>query len=424
MEYRLSVVIPAYNSEKTLPETIDCILGQSLRKNDIQIIIVNDGSTDGTLQVIKDYAGKYSNIKAVDKENGGVSSARNAGIEAAEGKYLAFLDADDLVTPESYKNILDKMDSVNAGMAVFRMCRFGFGGNEFNPVCEKLAKSDDISPYDLSLIWNFLIGNKVFLTSMVKESGVLFPPTKYSEDGAFIMSVIMKMQPKITGVYSAVEKYRRTDPAEFRSVSQSIRTELIEDYEKSMQIILDRVNASFENGFGKGVDKEEYFQEIYRKICSTYINEFYRKIWHSDESDIELAGCYFSKYYNLLTDTNKEKTAQDDIGIPPFSKKETAGHPLLSVLVKKPSDDFTASLFNQNMVMFELITPNPGKTDFPNVKSGAPAGRYKVSFSGRNPLDPRVLRVMVLLRKKAVLPMFIIKHATFLLLKIKDLINR
>ncbi|MBR6940447.1 MAG: hypothetical protein IKH65_06560, partial [Clostridia bacterium] len=150
----------------------------------------------------------------------------------------------------------------------------------------------------------------------------------------------------------------------------------------------------------------------------------YRKIWHSDESDIELAGRYFSRYYNLLTDTNKEKTAQDDIGIPPFSKKETAGHPLLSVLVKKPTDDFTASLFNQNMVMFELITPNPGKTDFPNVKSGAPAGRYKVSFSGRKPLDPRVLRVMVLLRKKAALPMFIIKHATFLLLKIKDLINR
>ena len=90
----VSVIIPAYNAENTINKCIDSIICQSYTP--IEIIVVNDGSTDSTLSVLQD----YSNLKIINKKNGGASSARNVGIEAANGKYIMFIDSDDWVEPD------------------------------------------------------------------------------------------------------------------------------------------------------------------------------------------------------------------------------------------------------------------------------------------------------------------------------------
>ncbi len=109
---KVSIIIPCYNCEKLLGETLDCLKAQTF--NDFEVVCINDGSTDNTLDVIKKYKDEQAlDIVSIDKPNGGVSSARNCGIEAATGEYLLFLDSDDIYHPEFVERMLDAAQNVD-----------------------------------------------------------------------------------------------------------------------------------------------------------------------------------------------------------------------------------------------------------------------------------------------------------------------
>ena len=103
--FDFSVIMAVYNVERYLGESIDSLIDQSLSFEDnIQLILVNDGSTDGSLKVAEDYQKRYpNNIILLSKENGGVSSARNLGLKHATGKYINFMDSDDIISPNTFK---------------------------------------------------------------------------------------------------------------------------------------------------------------------------------------------------------------------------------------------------------------------------------------------------------------------------------
>ncbi len=94
---KYSVIIPVYNAEKTLRRCVDSLLNQL--REDTEIILVNDGSTDGSGALCEVYAASDFRIHYLSKSNGGVSSARNAGLDAAQGKFVIFVDSDDYVGP-------------------------------------------------------------------------------------------------------------------------------------------------------------------------------------------------------------------------------------------------------------------------------------------------------------------------------------
>lgn len=94
---KVSVLVPVYNVEKYLRQCLDSIIGQTL--SDIEIICVNDGSTDGSLEILREYEKRDGRIKIIDKPNGGLPSARNAGLDAASGEYVSFVDSDDYIQP-------------------------------------------------------------------------------------------------------------------------------------------------------------------------------------------------------------------------------------------------------------------------------------------------------------------------------------
>ena len=97
---KVSIIVPVYNVEKYLERCLTSIIGQNLR--DYEIVIVNDGSTDGSLQIIQQYQEKFPTIiRCLQKENGGISSARNMGLEAAIGEYITFLDSGDYLEKDS-----------------------------------------------------------------------------------------------------------------------------------------------------------------------------------------------------------------------------------------------------------------------------------------------------------------------------------
>lgn len=104
MDNLISIIIPAYNIETYLPATLDSVLAQT-HKN-IEVIVVNDGSCDGTDAIIDQYAVADSRIRAIHKENGGVTSARLRGVAEANGEWIGFVDGDDIIEPQMYEHLL------------------------------------------------------------------------------------------------------------------------------------------------------------------------------------------------------------------------------------------------------------------------------------------------------------------------------
>lgn len=109
--YSLSIIIPIYNVESYINQAIDSILNE-LRSNEVEIILVNDGFEDNSMKICEKYY-KYENIICINKENGGLSDARNKGIDKANGQYILFLDGDDFLKKDSLNKIL-KIIRVNS----------------------------------------------------------------------------------------------------------------------------------------------------------------------------------------------------------------------------------------------------------------------------------------------------------------------
>ena len=108
MTPRISVIIPVYNVERYLPKCIDSVLAQ--RGCEFEVLLVNDGSSDGSLDVCRSYEAKDSRVRVFDKPNGGVSSARNMGLDNAVGEWIFFLDADDWLSEDAFEVLAPYMD--------------------------------------------------------------------------------------------------------------------------------------------------------------------------------------------------------------------------------------------------------------------------------------------------------------------------
>ena len=124
----ISVVVPVYNAEKYLERCLGSLAGQAYR--DMEVVMVNDGSTDGSGAVLERYAKRYANFRLIDKANGGPNDACIAGIEAAKGEYVGFVDADDFCDEAHFENIAEAISRSGADMIVFKATTFRCGEND------------------------------------------------------------------------------------------------------------------------------------------------------------------------------------------------------------------------------------------------------------------------------------------------------
>lgn len=156
-EFDVSVIVPVYNAEKYIGQCIESLLNQT--KNKIEIIIVNDGSTDSSLSIIKAYKEKYSNIMLIDKPNEGVISARIEGLKVARGDYIGWVDADDFLEPKMVEILFNLIKNNHAECAYCNL--------RFYP--QKVAnKAVWFKKYTGKVDWDFIERNSQcthFLTS-------------------------------------------------------------------------------------------------------------------------------------------------------------------------------------------------------------------------------------------------------------------
>ena len=180
---KVSVIVPIYNVEKYLHRCLDSLVSQELQ--DIEIILVNDGSTDDSGDIAKEYAKKYNvKVKYLEKENGGLSDARNFGIPYATGEYIAFLDSDDYIEKNAYEEMYNKAKEDDADYVecdflweypnkVKQDKRFNYNNKK-----EMLA-------FVRVVAWNKLIRRKILL-----DNGINFPKGLRYEDVEFTYKLI------------------------------------------------------------------------------------------------------------------------------------------------------------------------------------------------------------------------------------------
>lgn len=138
---KLSVIIPVYNVEKYLERCISSVINQDIEPHEYEIILINDGSTDNSLEVVYKLKERYSNIVALTQENKGQAAARNVGIKVSKGEYIFFVDSDDFVETCVFKEMLDKMETVQPEILVTQsksMKEDGTFGNIFCPPFPKM----------------------------------------------------------------------------------------------------------------------------------------------------------------------------------------------------------------------------------------------------------------------------------------------
>lgn len=193
--YKISVIVPVYNNEKYLSKCLDSILNQTYK--DIEIVCVDDGSTDGSGQILDNYAKKDSRVKVIHKENAGVSVARNTGIKESAAPIIAFVDSDDYIQSDMYEKMISLMEKENVDCVccdykniypdkiVNKNSRFGNQILYGNQIREEIVKGIiGFLPADNNCLTS--VCNRLFIRDILIKNNVWFDEKRtYGEDWLF-----------------------------------------------------------------------------------------------------------------------------------------------------------------------------------------------------------------------------------------------
>ncbi|MDT2638331.1 glycosyltransferase family 2 protein [Enterococcus dongliensis] len=205
----ISIIVPVYNVEKYLKKCVDSILNQTFK--DFELILVDDGSPDSSGAICDQYAEKDSRVKVIHKKNGGLSDARNAGIEVAKGKYLGFIDSDDYIAEDMYELLHNNIVRENADLSI---CGIYDVYQERQAIKKERIKRTVTSLEAMVLIFE---GNNISVHAVNKLykrkvfSGIRYPMGKYHEDSFIIVEILDKCK---TVVIDSIQKYYYVHRAE------------------------------------------------------------------------------------------------------------------------------------------------------------------------------------------------------------------
>lgn len=198
-KYLVSVIVPVYNVELYLRKCVDSILNQSYRK--IEIILVDDGSTDMSGKICDEYNNKEERIKVIHKKNSGLSSARNAGLEIAKGDYISYIDSDDYVNSFFIEELLGLCIKYNTGISCIGYKEYSSDGENTVSVISDECKPiiyDDISFIKEIVdstkggVITYCVWSKLFRRDIVE--GIKFPEGKTYEDIMYTTVAILRAQ--------------------------------------------------------------------------------------------------------------------------------------------------------------------------------------------------------------------------------------
>lgn len=236
---KVSVIIPVYNAEKYLRQCLDSVVNQTLRE--IEIICVDDGSTDNSLAILREYEAQDERVKVLTQENQGAAVARNAGLDIAKGKYLSILDADDFFRNIMLEKAYKRLETTGADVAVFRVdlyndisktyerCRWSIK-DEYLPRKDTFPVTA-IAPYVFQC-FNGWAWDKLFRRDLIEKKHLRFQNTKIFNDAFFTFVAITEaklitamedaMAIKRVGVEVSISNTKTKNWREFGKVIQAL----------------------------------------------------------------------------------------------------------------------------------------------------------------------------------------------------------
>ncbi len=286
-DIKVSVIVPVYNAEKYVKEAIESLIGQTLKE--IQIILVDDGSKDNSGKICDEYATKDERISVIHKENGGQADARNAGISIAKGKYIMFLDADDLFEKDSCESMYKTIEKSKTDYVIGNYQMIDEDGKKWqNPAFDTDKYKEfrlDIHDYRKSFfVMNSTVWNKIYNTKFLKEKGVVFKILKPSEDDYFTSLCYIKAN---DGYYTSKVMYL------YRNVPNSTSKKCSLEYFKGINKAYKVIYESF-----KANNEINYYRYVYAKKNAYVVCQL---IDTEELSDSEKIECLkeFEWYFNL-----------------------------------------------------------------------------------------------------------------------------
>jgi len=266
---KVSVIVPVYNVENYLKECLDSLRDQTLKSDEIEIILVNDGSTDGSGKICEKYAAKYKNFYVYHKKNGGLSEARNYGIQRAKGEYLMFIDSDDKIEPNSLELMYNSCIKNRTKLAI---CNFKlwFSKTNYTESVRDLRNTDKLqyNPLDLNGGWHNMACRKIYHKDIFKK--ILFPVGIYHEDIGFWYAC-MALTNKISYIEECLYAYRRdnSNSISVTSHNQEVR------------------KMHFLKSFQFGIDQIKLLAPKERQQCllTALLDGFIRLYWPSNKKD-------------------------------------------------------------------------------------------------------------------------------------------
>lgn len=194
---KVSVIIPVYNVEKYLRQCMDSIVGQTLQE--IEIICVNDSSTDSSLSILEEYAAQDERVRVITQKNAGAGAARNTGMAAASGKYLSFLDSDDFFERDMLEKAYALAEEDQADFVVYKSDQYHTEKEEFNAV-SWVVREKEIPPYHpfshrqmTDNIFKVFVGwawDKLYRREFVEQHQLKFQEQRTSNDMLFVFSAV------------------------------------------------------------------------------------------------------------------------------------------------------------------------------------------------------------------------------------------
>ncbi|HFR3671723.1 TPA: glycosyltransferase family 52 [Streptococcus suis] len=296
MDDLISVIVPVYNVERYLPQCLESILNQSYKQ--IEVLVINDASTDNSRQICEKYAKTDSRIKLIHKtENSGVSEARNLGLENCNGKYITFINSDDYVEPRFLEEALAKMIEYDSDFLVSSYYRIIEETGEFLlypyfPEEKILSQKETLDKIYLSTdntlqkIWGILWKRSLFFDNFK----VQFPSGRTGADTTVISQLVMKSQ-KIVFINKPWYCYREraTSPTALQSTSDKV-----EDW-------LDAFEKNILNAYASG-----YSSTYMNYSFVIQLNHHKKQLEHSGETNSNIYHKLL-KYQHLLSKKNTQK---------------------------------------------------------------------------------------------------------------------
>ncbi len=233
MNNKISVIVPVYNTFKYLEECIESVIKQSIGFENIELILINDGSTDFSEKILHDYEKRYSdNIIYLYQKNQGQSVARNKGIDTATSKYIFFLDSDDVLPLLSLETLLNYAEEYQSDVVCGVMESFTSKGSWLHPAQEEFSKNKlinvSLNQFSKAIV-NVSPANKLYLKEFLVTNKLTFIEDIHLGEDYYFISSVMFISNKITFVTEVIYRYRGREASDNKSSTQIVNQKVFDD---------------------------------------------------------------------------------------------------------------------------------------------------------------------------------------------------